>query len=204
MLDSIPIDSGINPDWFRNQSGLIPESIWIDSGINYNNSFNLISTNQLRPAPGSLKKWKVGKVQFTFFNSIIGWPGRLKRLGPNGAISVVLSHNINYSNAPNTYDLAVLGYDLGLISAPFRDLILLPISCQKRIPLRACFCVKPKGNKGFEHCREDRKGAVSGPEMVPISMSIPDSELDHFGIPFCGFTDSWDVWILRVSLLEVN
>ena len=143
-------------------------------------SFNLISTNQLRPAPVSLKKWKAGKGLIHFFNSIIGWPGRLKKLGPNGAISVVLSHNINYSNAPNTYDLAVLGYALGLISAPFRDLILLPFSGQKRIPLRACFCVKPKGNKGFEHCREDRKGAVSGPEMVPLFISIPDTELDHF------------------------
>ena len=67
--------------------------------------------------------------------------------------------------------------------------------------------MKPKENKGFEHCREDRKGAVSGPETVRLFISIPDSELDHFWIPFfgfCGFTDSWDVWILRVSLFQDN
>ena len=28
--------------------------------------------------------------------------------------------------------------------------------------------MKPKGNNGFEHCREDRKGAVSGPGMVEL------------------------------------
>ena len=167
--------------------------------------FNLISTNQLRPAPGSLKKWKVGKSLIHFFNSIIGWPGRLKKLGPNGAISVVLSHNINYSNAPNTYDLAVLGYALGLISAPFRDLILLPFSGQKRIPLRVCFFAwNPRETKGLSTVGRTARVPFLVPKWCPFLYQFLTQNWITFWIPFCGFTDSWDVWILRVSLFQDN